>query len=213
MSSYCTVTDVAAWIPLDAVQAPARLVTVNATTNVLSLSGHGLAADTEVTLRADAGGTMPGNITAGTTYYAIVLTDSTFKLSASSGGAAIDITSAGSNVLLVTELPWDAWIEEESNKLECTIPAHAVPLSTVPAVVRSFVAAMVALRALTRCGVPSEALHKQVDIVRDELKEWRRGIPLRGQVVPSATNCAVRAASTNTDPRGWVSSYGDGYIP
>lgn len=213
MSSYCTVSDVAAWIPLDAVQAPARLVTVNATTDILSLSGHGLSDDDEVTVRADAGGTVPGGLAAGTTYYAIVLTDSTLQLAATAGGAAINISSAGSNVLLVTELPWAAWIEEESNKLECTLPAHAVPLTTVPAVVRSFAAGMVAVRALTRCGVPSDALHKQIDVVRDELKEWRRGIPLRGSVVPSSTNIAVRATATNTDPRGWVSSYGDTYIP
>jgi hypothetical protein len=49
-----------------------------------------------------SGGTLPAPLVAGTTYYVRDSTASAFKVSASRGGAAIDITSAGSGTISVT---------------------------------------------------------------------------------------------------------------
>ena len=203
--SYCTQRDVGAWIPLDSVQPPARLLAlVSPSTDTLSLSGHGLELDEPCTLRADAGGAMPGGLTAGTTYYAIPLTADTLKLAAAPGGAAVNITTTGTNVLLVVALPWDSWIEEESQKLECTLPAHAVPLSPVPPIVRSYVSGMVALRALTRAGVQTDLVAQQLEFVRSDLREWRKGIPIAGFATASRSNLAITASASDVDARGWA---------
>ena len=49
--------------------------------------------------------------------------------------------------------------------------------------------------------------------VQRELDRWRKGVPLRGAIVPTSANLAVRGTPTVVDSRGWVSSYGDGFIP
>lgn len=71
---------------------------INATTNVFTVASHGLS-DTD-TVKITTGGTMPGNITSGTTYYVRDKTTNTFKLAATSGGSAIDTDQgAGTHTL------------------------------------------------------------------------------------------------------------------
>lgn len=71
-------------------------VTANASTNVLTTSyWHGLAVGNPV--RFTTAGTLPGGLTAGVTYYVrSILSDTTLTLSATLGGAELDITSTGS---------------------------------------------------------------------------------------------------------------------
>jgi len=216
MSSYCTRADVNGWIPPQAVRNPSRLLgSVAAGTDIISLDNHGLSDDDAVTFRAESGGTLPGGIVAGTTYYVLRQTDSTFKVSATEGGSAVDITSAGTNVVMVTELPWDNWIEQASNEIECTLPSAAVPLSSpYPAVVTDYCAGLVAERALVACGVGAPpGFSERMDRVRYELREWRKnGIVIRGAAQPTASNCAVTSSATAADARGWADR-GDGVIP
>lgn len=215
MSAYCDLADVFAWIPAEAVQHRARLVaSVATTTNTLTLDGHGLVNDSPVMFRAEAGGSLPSPLVAGTTYYAIRLGASTFQVAGSVGGAAIDLTTIGENVVAVIEPPWSEWIEAASNELECTMPAHAVPLAgPYPAIVRSFCAGIVAEKALGWAGVSSTGLDGRMGGVRKELEKWRsQGIPIRGAIIPPSTNLSVRGAATSTDSRGWASR-GDRFIP
>lgn len=74
-------------------------VTVDSTTDKVTLTSHGLPADTEVVF---GGSGAPGGITFGTPYYVVVDTANTFKVSATIGGSAIDITSNGTSVYLLT---------------------------------------------------------------------------------------------------------------
>lgn len=69
--------------------------TATAATDLLATVGHGLTADTPI--RVSSTGTLPGGLAAATTVYVIAsgLTADVFKVSATSGGSAIDITSAG----------------------------------------------------------------------------------------------------------------------
>lgn len=65
---------------------------VNITTDVFT-STIALPNDTQVELFSTQ--VVPAGVTSGTTYYTVSVSGNTFKLSATSGGAAINITSVG----------------------------------------------------------------------------------------------------------------------
>lgn len=63
-------------------------------------AAHSLAADDRVVFE-DIGGGLPTGISAGTVYYVIAggLTSTQFKVSTTSGGAAVDVTAAGGAIV------------------------------------------------------------------------------------------------------------------
>ncbi|CAB4164953.1 hypothetical protein UFOVP824_11 [uncultured Caudovirales phage] len=65
--------------------------------NIITSNAHGYADGTPVKVSATT--TMPAGLTAGTTYYVIYYSANTYKLSATSGGTEIDITSAGAGTI------------------------------------------------------------------------------------------------------------------
>ena len=205
MTSYCTVSDVYDWIGPGRVSDPSALVSyVDTTYDLLTIDGHGLEDDDELQFRAESGGTLPTGITAGVVYYAIVVSDSTFKIAATSGGSAVDLSgSTWANVLCVFKLPWAKWIESSSAEVDCTMPAHAVPLTAIPAIVRRYTAGLVAEKALAFTGQTSVQIQEQLRNARLEFAAWRKGVPIRGVDGPTgyAAACASFSAS---DPRGWV---------
>src|ERR1043165_8490898 len=69
--------------------------TATAATDLLATTGHGLTTDTPI--RFFTTGTLPGGLATATTYYVIAsgLTADVFKVSATQGGSAVDITSTG----------------------------------------------------------------------------------------------------------------------
>jgi hypothetical protein len=66
---------------------------VDPTTDVFRCPAHGLSDTNTVVVY---NGTAPGGLTLGTVYFVRDATADTFKLAATSGGVALDITSAGS---------------------------------------------------------------------------------------------------------------------
>ncbi len=90
-------------VPRGALTSPARLIaSASASTNRLELEGHALAEEAVCTLSVDPGGVLPAPLQALTPYYAKlvdlgggVVSESLFELSASAGGAAIDLTTSG----------------------------------------------------------------------------------------------------------------------
>jgi len=70
-----------------------------ATSDTITAPAHGLSDTNTVVVWASAGGTLPTGLTAGTIYYIRDSATDTFKLAASSGGAAIDLTAAGAGVM------------------------------------------------------------------------------------------------------------------
>ena len=215
MADYCAVSDVYRWIPPGSVPTPARLVSSVATsTEVLSLDGHGFADDAELVFRADAGGSLPWPLVAGTTYYAIELTDSTFSVASAAGGSAINLTTVGENVLVIGELPWSSWITWASSRIEDALTGHAVPLDgpPYPPTVVEYTAGLTAEQALAFGGVGTELIAKRLDRVRADFDRWRKGATIRGTNAPSASNLAIRSTVTSSDPRGWASR-GNGVLP
>jgi hypothetical protein len=72
-------------------------VTGDAGTDTLTATAHGLTAGNRLVFK-NVGGGLPGGIAANTVYFVVNPTTNTFQLSLTSGGAAIDITSAGTGV-------------------------------------------------------------------------------------------------------------------
>ncbi len=78
----------------------AQAVTADAGTDKITLTAHGLNNGDRVKFSAAS---MPGGLTAGTWYYVRDKATNDFKVASTAGGSAIDITSAGTSVLLTSE--------------------------------------------------------------------------------------------------------------
>ncbi len=73
--------------------------TANASTDEISVTGHGKVAG-DVVFFANVGGAMPGNVSAYTKYFVHTVTGvNTFKITATRGASAIDITTNGTGTL------------------------------------------------------------------------------------------------------------------
>lgn len=77
-------------------------VTANAANDQLTITAHGRVANEPVSFNFTSGGSMPAPLVAGTNYFVKTVIDpNTFTVSATAGGALIDITSAGLNVIAI----------------------------------------------------------------------------------------------------------------
>lgn len=79
------------------------VVSVDTGTDLITVTGHGGAANSRFRLLNLGGATAPGNLAFNTDYWmpASGLTADTFKAAATLGGAAIDITTAGSGTIWI----------------------------------------------------------------------------------------------------------------
>jgi hypothetical protein len=206
-SEYCEIADLYDHgLPRGALPNEGRLVAdVSAASEIMSLDGHGFRADAELLFRAEAGGTLPAPLAAGTTYYAIPLTADTFQVSATAGGAAINLTTAGSNVFVHTPLSFAATIRWASALVDGMLPAHVVPLDEVPEIVKSVTAMLAAAKLLTQTGGAGEgAIAAGMAFAKKSIDGWVKAQPIRGATVPRAANLAVAGSLTSADPRGWA---------
>lgn len=213
-SQYCQPADLYRYaVPPGSFPNPGRLVAaVDVATNILTLDGHGLRNDAELVFRAEDGGALPSPLVAGTTYYAKVLTNATFQVAAAVGGAAIDLTTAGANVVMVTELPFIEAIEDASAEADGMLVGHPVPLEApYPIEVIVFVAVRAAQFMLIRTGQNPGLLEQRVAREEEKLRRWVKGVPIRGAVVPPSANLAIKGTASASDPRGWGGA--DGSIP
>lgn len=216
---YCSEADVYAVTGSGTIPSPARLCAsaLNAG-DVFTLDGHGLSTGDPFSLRAEDGGTMPGGFTAGTTYYAIRLSDHQFQGAASAeladAGTETAVTSDGDLVLMVRERPMTQWIDWASSEVEQMLPAHVVPIdeNAIPTAVRASTARLAAYQARVWSGRNDEDLVRLLDETRKQLTRWGKGVPLRGTNAPTAASLAVYgSAATAADPRGWGNV--DGTLP
>ena len=206
---YCSRGDVTARLPPGTVVSPAgMLASCLASTDVLTYDGHGLETDDEVTVRAASAGTLSAPLVAGTVYYAIRLTNSTFKLAASAGGAALNITSDGVEMIVTREPKFDDVIEFVSRWADTFLPAHVVPLTApIHPLVRGVVADVSAKRILNANGQDSAAVTAAELAGKAILERFAAGMPLRGGTAQTPSNLAITATSVSSgsDPRGWGS--------
>jgi len=158
---YATRRDVFTYgAPRGSLGNPARAVASSlASTDTIELSEHGFVTDDAVTVRAFEGGTLSAPLVSGTTYYVIRVSDSEFKLSATAGGVAIDLTSDGVSMAVASDLPFDEVLEFYSRFVDPFIPAHLVPLTApYPKVVVGIVAQLAGKRLQILSGVSSASM-------------------------------------------------------
>lgn len=79
---------------------------VNTTTDVISCPAHGYSDGQTVTFYGD---TCPNPLIEGTVYYVVSATTDTFKVAATSGGAAIDLTTAGAAACVVSKITQEVY--------------------------------------------------------------------------------------------------------
>jgi hypothetical protein len=86
----------------------AQLVAVTFATDKIGLTAHGLQNGDRVKFTASV---MPAGLSAATWYYVVAAGVNDFKVSATHGGTAIDITSAGTTVTMDSwpSMVWDLW--------------------------------------------------------------------------------------------------------
>lgn len=212
MTAYATRRDVYTYgLARGTVASEGRLVASSlASTDTLELEGHGFETDDAILVRAIDGGTLSAPLVEGTTYYAIRLTDSTFQLAATAGGAAIGLTSNGVSMLASIALPFDEILEFYSRFVDAFLPAHLVPLSApYPVTAVAIVAELSAKRLQLISGTRSESMTEIEVAAKAQLERWAKGIPLRDASATASANLAVTSANLTADPRGW----GSGSLP
>jgi len=213
---YCSRGDVNRWIPAGAITFEGRLVASSlASTDVLTLDGHGFETDDTVTVRAVEGGTLSAPLAEGTVYYVSRQTNATFKLAASAGGAAINITSNGDQMIVTRDSPpYDDVIEFYSRWVDTFLPALSVPLATPlgaeHALIRGLVAQLSAKALMNLDGKSSEIVKEAELVAKAQIERFVKGLPIRG-AAETRTNLAITStySGTDTDPRGW----GSGTLP
>lgn len=207
MTDYCEARDVYAHgLPRGAVPNPARLAeSVSSSADAITLSEHGFSLNDPVSFRAEAGGLLPAPLAEGTTYYAVPLDDSRFSVAATEDGAAIDLTTAGANVLVMAPLPMASAITWASHIIDDMLPAHVVPLDVdaIPEIVRMTCAELAAGKLARYSGAESKPLMEIVDAATKRLERWGKGVPIRGAVEPPHANLAASTTAPYRDRRGW----------
>lgn len=205
MSAYATRADLYRYgLPRGLLANPARLcASVIASTDRFELDGHGFETDDPVSFRAETGGTLPAPIVAGTTYYAIRVSDSIFKVAAAAAGSAINLTTDGSSVVVLAELPIDAVLASCSRWADDFLPAHLVPMtSPYPARLVDIVAELAAGRLMLQAHQSSKSVKELVLEAKVQMERWSKGTLLRDAAASASANLAVNDSPT-VDPRGW----------
>lgn len=204
---YCAVTDLYRYgYRPGALANPARTIAeVSAATELLSLDDHGFADGDALVFRVEDGGEMPAPLVAGTTYYARDTSGgSTFSVAATDGGVAINITDAGSNVLVSTSIvpTIEAVIEKYSRLWDSYCIADSVPYEegAVPTLAKASVAEAAAAAMLEIQGQASEIQQRKLERVEKEFARLARGAPLRDSVGTPPANLAAFWSETS---RGW----------
>lgn len=210
MTAYATRKDVHNYgLPRGLLASAARLAeSAAASTDTFTLDAHGFDTDDAVVVRAEEGGSLPSPLVTGTTYYAIRESDSTFKLSATQGGSAINLTTDGVSVYVANDLPVDAVLEFYSRWVDDFVP-HLVPLeSPYPVVVVATVAELAAKKLLTLAGHSSESVNEYEIAAKARLERWAKGIPIRDAAATASANKAIASSlfAQGNDSRGWGSS-------
>ncbi len=85
--------------------APVAIMSIDTSTNRITLEGHGLASNDPVRVYLATGATVPGGLSVIRLYYTRYIDADTIELSESAGpGSAVDITSGGSGAIYLVKV-------------------------------------------------------------------------------------------------------------
>lgn len=203
---YCEPQDLFAYgLARGALSNVGRLAgSVSTATSAIELDGHGFAIDNPLTLRAEGGGSMPAPLQTVTTYYAIPVNDSAFRVAAAPGGAFIPLTTTGARVIVVAPLPVLSAISFASRIIDDMLPAAVVPLvAPYPEVIVMTTAELAIWKLSTFTGNASGSITQMVDFAQKRIARWASGVPIRGNNAPAPAGLSVSASMARSDRRGW----------
>jgi hypothetical protein len=211
MASYCTVADLYAYgLPRGALANPARLVQqADPASDTLSLDQHGFALNDPLTLRAEGGGSLPAPLVAGVTVYAkpVPNSEALFQVAAAPDGPAINLTTAGSRILVTIKISREAAIVYGSALIDDMLPAHLVPLTAPYSPIVVITCAELAnWKLLGSTGGSSKTFSEMIDAAKKRLDRWAKdAVPIRGENAPtiSAAVPVAAAVGSASDSRGW----------
>jgi hypothetical protein len=184
-----------------------RICDVDTTNDRFSIAQHGLALDQVVELVEDPGGTLPSPLAKATAYYAIPVasSESLLQLAASAGGAAIDLTTAGTGtfgLFVPIASTISASLEYVSRKIDRYLIAHEVQLTApYPVEIVGICAKLAARELLSRLGRSSDAVSEAAELAARELPHFARGVSLRDS---TATASANESEAWGEDDRSWT---------
>lgn len=201
-------------LPRGSLVSRARLVAaVDASANLLELEGHGLSADMPVTFVVDAGGVLPAPLAVRTIYYAKLFaldadynSEALFQVSATPGGAAIDLTTEGTAPfrLHVSPALAAAWkLEFRSRWVDGLAIGHVVPFTApYPPVVVEVTERAAALDMLFVLGqITLDAHTAAMAGLALDGKAMLKGAPLRDATATAPANLAIGSSPADTSGR------------
>lgn len=156
---------------------------------------------------------MPSGLVAGTTYYAELETESTFKVRATPGGSALTFSDATDPLMVIAPLDRASFIAWADRMIDDMVPGQAVPFDDaslypagVPEIIRMTSAELAAGKMLAQTGAASRSLADTVDLAQKRLARWAGGLPVRGTPDTSRQNIPAQAPgmlAAPCDGRGW----------
>lgn len=207
---YCSEADLynLGGLQRGALSNPGRLANMLAASsgNAINLDQHGFVLNDQITLRAEAGGSLPAPLAPATTYYVIPVTGGAFSVAATPSGPAIVFTTVGSRVLVIAAFATliAGAILFASRVIDQALPAHLVPLTApIHELVRITAAELAVAHLVPTAGGSSKTLADISDAATKRIEKWGRGQPLRGENRPPPANVATSASVPYRDSRGW----------
>jgi hypothetical protein len=209
VTAYCSASDLYDHgVPRGAVPNPARPL-YSLVSGLCTLDDHAFSTGDAIQFRAAGDGTLPAELTEGTTYYAELVSPTTFRVRTTPTGSAISITTATDPVLVSAPLNVDAAIEFASEVIDDALIGHFVPLDPVPAIIRITAAELAAGKLLAGHGAQSKSLSEIVDAALKRLERWRLGKPVEGASDDSHANLATPGEVAPAAFRGWCRGASD----
>ncbi len=199
MVGYCSPSDLYSYgLPRGALASPGRVLdSASAVGDTLTLDGHGFVSGDVVQFRALDGGALPFPLVEGASYYAIAVDDWRFRVSATSGGDAVDLTTAGASFVVIAPLPVQARIDKHRRLIDEALSAHAISAideANPPEILRMTNAELAAQDLLALTGKQSSSLTALWDAAQKRLERWARGVPVRAADAPVSAQLASYAA-------------------
>lgn len=199
MTAYATAADLYRHgCPRALLSDDRRAVTADASTNAFTLDAHGFEAGDVVEF---FGTTLPSPLASATSYYVVEPTASTFKVAATSGGSAVDLTTAGSadlDVVLSLATEITEALEQASRLVDTYVVGHVVPFeSPFPPFVVWAVAKVAARELLTRRGRRDDLIFEAADRALSEVRRMTRGVTMRDVKAPEQATVASWSASAS----------------
>jgi hypothetical protein len=168
-------------------------------TNTLEIDQHGYETCDAVTFRPCEGGALPAGIARDQEYFAIRISHSHLKVSATVGGAEANFTTAGNGFFIASPLPFDAVIEFYSRWVDHFLVGHRVPLVAPDAFIVGIVAELSARKLMLLAGHKSESVTEYELAAKAQVERFAKGITVKSD--SAHTNLSVVASAKQSDRR------------